>query len=407
VTIAIRTVPADQLRNYIDTVNVAFAEPTDEAQFELDRALFETERVLGAYDGETLVGGGAAFSFRMTVPGGARVRTAGVTAVGVLPTHRRRGVLRSLMARQLDDVRRNGEPLALLVASEGSIYQRFGYGLGILRGSFELQRDRAAFRTPVAADGIVRLVDKEEARRLMPLVYDPVCAVTPGFIERDPPWWDERLADIEAHRRGAGPQYRAMYERDGKPAGYVRYRIKSEWNDLGPSSTLMVNELIGVDPAAEQQLWRYVIGVDLIGVIKHAWAQPDPPLLLMLAEPRRLALKVTDGFWLRIVDVAAALQQRGYASDDTLVIEVSDEFLPDAAGRWRLTAKGGAATVEPTADPADLALDTTDLAAAYLGAVSFGQLARAGRTVELTPGARARADALFATSVAPWCATPF
>ncbi|MEP7378799.1 MAG: GNAT family N-acetyltransferase [Chloroflexota bacterium] len=405
--INIRPVPADDLRLYIDTVNVAFGEPTDDAQFELDRKLLEPERVLGAYDGETLVGGGAAFSFRMTVPGGARVRTAGVTGVGVMPTHRRQGILRDLMARQLEDVRRNGEPLAALVASEGSIYQRFGYGLGTLRGSIDIEHGRTAFRKPLSPVGTIRLVDRAEARRLMPLIYDPVCAATPGFIERDGPWWDERLADIEAHRRGAGPQYRAIYERDGQPLGYVRYRVKAEWLDMTNNSALIINELISVDPAAEQQLWRYIFGVDLIARIKYSWSQPSQPLMLLLADPRRMGLRVTDGIWLRIVDVAAALAARGYAADGALVVDVADEFLPAAAGRWRITAAGGKGTIEATTDPADLALDTTDLAAAYLGAVSFAELMRAGRTEELTPGAWARADALFAHSIAPWCSTAF
>ncbi|MEA2676698.1 MAG: hypothetical protein QOJ81_839 [Chloroflexota bacterium] len=405
--IEIRTIPADQLRGWMDTVNVAFGEATDEAQWQLDKALIEPERVLGAYDGDALVGGGAAFSFRMTVPGGARVRTAGVTNVGVMPTHRRRGILRQLMARQLDDVRRTGEPLAALVASEGSIYQRFGYGIGILLGAMDIERERAAFRAPTPPIGTVRMVDKAEARRLMPLVYDPVCAATPGFIERDPAWWDERLADIEAHRRGAGPQYRAVYERDGQVRGYVRYRIKSEWNDIASNSALMVQELISAEPIAERELWRFVFGVDLIARIKYRWGPPNHPLMLMLAEPRRLALRVSDAIWLRILDVPAALSARTYATDGSLVLEVADEFLPDAAGRWRLIVTGGKATVEATTDPADLVLDTTDLAAAYLGTFSFAQLARANRTEEATPGARRRGDALFRVDVLPWCSTPF
>jgi predicted acetyltransferase len=405
--IEIRTIPPDQLRRLVDTVNVAFGEPTDEAQWQLDKALFEPDRTLGAYDGDLLVGGGSAFSFRMTVPGGARVRLAGVTGVGVMPTHRRRGILRSLMARQLADVRANGEPLAALVASEGPIYQRFGYGLGLLLGAIDIERERAAFRTDVPPAGSMRFVDKDEARRLMPLVYDQVCAATPGFIERDPPWWDERLADIESQRRGAGPQYRAVYERDGELRGYVRYRIKSEWTNIASNSTLIVNEMIGVDAAAEREMWRFIFGVDLIARIQQRWGPSRHPLLLMLADPRRLQLRVSDAIWLRIVDVPAALTARTYAADGSLVLDVSDAFLPAAAGRWRMTVTDGKATLEPTTDPADLALDTTDLAALYMGTFSFAELARAARTQELAPGARTRADAMFRVDNPAWCTTPF
>jgi predicted acetyltransferase len=406
-TIDIRTPPADQLRRWAETVNVAFGEPVEDAQWRLDKTLLEPERVLGAYDGDVLVGGGAAFSFRMTVPGGARVGTAGVTWVGVIPTHRRRGILRSLMARQLADVRRNGEPLAALVASEGGIYQRFGYGLGIIMGSIEIDRERARFRLDAPPVGAVRLVDKEEARRLMPAPYDAVSATTPGFIERGPLWWDERLADLEVNRRGAGPAYLAIYELDGEVRGYVRYRIKADWGPVGPNNTLMVVELIGVDAVAQRELWRYLFGVDLVARIQYRWGPPSHPLLLMVAEPRRLQLRVSDAIWIRIVDVPAALTARGFAADGELVIDVTDDFLPEAAGRWRLRVTGGQATVEPTTDSPDLALDTTDLAAAYLGTFSFAELGGAGRGEEMTTDARARADALFRTNVLPWCSTPF
>jgi predicted acetyltransferase len=406
-TVDIRTVPADQLRQWAETVNVAFGEPIEEAQWQLDKNLLEPERVLGLFDGDVLVGGGAAFSFRMTVPGGVRVGTAGVTWVGVIPTHRRRGLLRSLMARQLADVRRNGEPLAALVASEGGIYQRFGYGLGILMGAIEIDRDRARFRTESQPLGTVRLVDRDEARRLMPIPYDVVCGATPGFIERGPAWWDERLADLEIHRRGAGPAYLAIYERDGEVRGYARYRIKLDWGPVGHNNTLMVMELIGTDAIAQRELWRYIFGVDLIARVQYRWGPPSHPLMLMLAEPRRLQLRISDAIWLRIVDVPAALSARAYAADGELVLDVRDDFLPDAAGRWRVRVTGGKAEVQPTTDSPDMVLDTTDLAAAYLGSFSFAELGRAGRTEELTPGARLRADAVFRTDVLPWCSTPF
>ena len=92
--------------------------------------LTEYERSIGAWDGDECVGTAGAFTFRLSVPGGASVPAAGVTMVSVAATHRRRGVLTSMMRRQLDDVRGWGEPLAVLTASEPEIYGRFGYGVG-------------------------------------------------------------------------------------------------------------------------------------------------------------------------------------------------------------------------------------------------------------------------------------
>jgi predicted acetyltransferase len=402
-SVEIRTIPADQLRTWLDAVNVAFGEHTSEDQWALDQRVLEPARVLGAYDGETLVGGAAAFSLQLTVPGARLVPTAGVTAVGVLPTHRRQGILRQLMARQLADIRQAGEPLAVLWASEGSIYQRFGYGLGTLTSAIDVERVRAAFRAPIPPQGSMRMVSRDEARRLLPGPFDAVRQATPGFFARGDAWWDVFLADPQQHRGGAGEKFFAVHERDGRPVGYVIYRIKQEWGDPGSANELIVLELIGVDALACQQLWRYVFGVDLVARVSARRGPAGHPLLLLLAEPRRARLRIGDGLWLRIVDVPAALAARAYEHDGSLVLEVTDEFLPDAAGRWRLTVGDGQATVEPTDSRADLRLDVADLGAVYLGAFDFAELARAGRTHELSPGAWARADDIFATPLRPWC----
>jgi predicted acetyltransferase len=169
----------------------------------------------------------------------------------------------------------------------------------------------------------------------------------------------------------------------------------------------MIVELLGRDPAAVQELWRYVFGVDLMHNIRSRLGPADHPLLLMMAEPRRLQLRVGDGMWLRIVDVPRALRARGFAADGSVVLEVTDSFMPDVAGRWRVTTSGGSVTVEETSDPADLRLEIQDLGAVYLGGFTFASLGRAGRTVECTPDARAQADAMFASNAAPWCPEVF
>jgi predicted acetyltransferase len=406
-TIEIRYVPPAQARSWFDTVYAAFGEHGRDDEWELEQLRYESERVLGAYAEAVLVGGAAAFSLTLTVPGGNSVPTAGVTGVGVLPTHRRQGIMRQLMARQLADVGRGAEPLAALWASEGSIYQRFGYGLATLNGTVEIERERATFRRAVVAQGTIRLVDRDEAGRLVPPIFDAVRATTPGFYERRAAWWATYLADPEFRRAGAGAKFFAIHERDGRAVGYVVYRIKEEWGDVGSTSTLLVIELLGVDPEATAQLWRYVFGVDLIARIRARLGPPDHPLLLMLDEPRRARLRLSDGLWLRIVDVKAALEARTYAANGAFVLEVVDEFIPDLAGRWRITVSDGQGRVERTEQPADLRADITDLGAVYLGAFSFCDLARAGRTHELTPGAWARADALFATGSRPWCPEVF
>lgn len=400
--VEIRPYEPDELRRFFEVVSMAFGANVHEADLESNSRIFEQDRSLCAFEAGAMVATAAAFSFHMTIPGG-ELPAAGVTAVGVLPSHRRRGILTSLMRRQLDDVRSRGEPLAILWASEGGIYQRYGYGLASLAGNIHIDRSRTAYRADFTPPGRMRLIETDEAATLLPPIYERVRRTVPGALTRAPAWWEaETLNDPEHWRRGGGPLFRAIYEVDGRAEGYALYRINSSWDQVGPASTLMVREALGTSAAATAAVWRYLFDVDLVADIKASLVQADHPLLLLLAEPRRLRLSLSDGLWLRILDLPAALGPRSYAAEDSLVLQLTDAFCPWNEGRWRLETGPTGGSVSTTRDRADLILDETDLAAAYLGAFSFGDLAAAGRVIEANPGAARRADAAFRTDRAPW-----
>jgi predicted acetyltransferase len=399
----IRVPAQDELRPWIEAIELTFGEAFREERTPAYERVLERDRMLAAYDGSRIVGGGAAYSYGLTVPGG-EVRAAGVSWVGVMPSHRRRGILTEMMRRQLDDVRGRGEPVAILSASEATIYGRYGYGCASLWASVEVARTRSGFRDRTEPEGRTRFVDRQDAARLFPPVYDRTRKLTPGFVTRTDAWWEVQvLDDPEYQRQGAGPKYYLLYETDDGPEGYVIYRIRSDWEWAGPKSVLEVLELVGATPRAERDLWRFCFDVDLIQTIRGGVLRPDHPLLLTVAEPRALRLTLIDGLWVRVVDVPGALEARGYDEAGSLILELSDSFIPETSGRWRLDVSDGRAKVGRTDEAPDLAIDITDLGAVYLGGSGFGQLARAGRGRECTPGAIERADAMFRTDQRPWC----
>jgi predicted acetyltransferase len=361
---------------------------------------FELDRMLAAIDDGAIVGGAGAFGLRMTVPGGAQLGTAGVTVVGVLPSHRRRGILRSMMRAQLDDIHERGEPLAALWASEETIYGRYGYGIASLVLGFEIPRVWGAYRDGIERVGSVRLVDPETAAKLMPPVYDAVQRVTPGMYERAPSWWEFRqLSDPPEFRFGGGPKHFAVLEVDGEPQAYAIYRLHTGFGNLGPETTLKVIEALGSTPEGIQSIWRFLIDIDWTQTIAGGLQPIDSPLFLLLARPNLSKPTVADGPWVRLVDVGAALSGRSYAEDGRVVFDVRDEFCSWNAGRWQL--EGGEAS--RTDDEPDLALEVTDLASAYLGGFTFRALARAGLVEEVRDGGIERADAPFRADVPPWC----
>lgn len=402
-SIEIRTPRPDEVRRFLGTGATAFSEELRSEDAERDERVLDRERMFAAYDGETMVGTAADFRLIFTVPGGELV-AAGVTLVGVLPTHRRRGILSSLMRAEHDAIAERGEPLAILWASEEAIYGRYGYGMATVRTSIEALRDRMRFRGDPPALGRVRLADEDEAARVLPPIYERVQKATPGMFARTEDWWrNYRLPDPEHHRHGAGPRYFAVLDIDGVDEAYARYRVKDDWKDGVSTSALRVIEAIAASPVAERELWRYLFGVDLVHKVECWNLPPDHPLFLLVTEPRRLRPRAGDGLWLRIVDVERGLAARSYAGEGSVVMELADSFLPANAGVWRLEASGGEGRVERVDSAPELRLEIADLASVYLGGFTFAQLARAGRVDAFAEGAVERADDLFRARLAPWC----
>jgi predicted acetyltransferase len=406
-SVHVRVCRENEFRRFLETCEAAFGYDVPADDVERFRRVISPERTHAAFDGDTMVGTAGSFPFTLTVPGG-ELAAGGVTMVGVLPSHRRRGVLTNMMRAQLEDAHSKSEPVAILWASEGAIYQRFGYGLATRQAAIDIESDRALFLDRSPGRGRCRLLTNEEALKVLPDVYERVRARTPGMFARSQSWWEVcTLDDRESERRGGGPMWRVAWEIDGRAEAYALYRYHSEWTDSIPSGWLEVMEAMATSPLATRELWAYLFGVDLISRVK-AWALPiDHPLFLMLAEPRRLRLMAKDALWLRVVDVRAALEGRSFARDATLTFELTDELCPWNQGTWRLEATRTGARIAPSDGPADLRLGAPELGSAFLGGTTFCELAAAGRIQELREDAALDATMAFLVPIAPWCAEVF
>jgi len=391
----------DEFGTALGAIGHYFGWVPKEDEVERFAKLLPVDRMHAAFDGKAIVGGAGVFPFEMTVPG-AVVPCAGVTVVGVLPTHRRRGILRRMMRAQIDDVRERSDPFAALWASEPTIYGRYGYGHASLTHEIRLPRARAALRagTPPRAGGM-RLVETDEALKAFPRVYDRVRAATPGFLSRSREWWElRRLRDDPSHRPpGSGPLNRGLFEVDGRPAGYALYRIAQSEEDGHWKRRLRVVEALGVDAVATLEVWRFLTELDWIDEILAFLLPVDHPIQHLVARLDLLDLRADTGLWVNLVDVGASLSARGYRGDGRVTFELAHPFCPWNDGTW--TVADGSA--KRSSRRPDVRLDATALGAAYLGGHSFSELARAGLVEEASRGGLARADALFASDRAPWC----
>ncbi len=359
-------------------------------------------RSFGASLDGAMVGHVRAFVTDTVVPGGARVPTGAVTSVGVLPTHRRRGVLSALMARQLDDMAASGQILASLRASEAPIYGRYGYGVAGDYVDFEIERSATAFAKPMPSiGGRVRMVPPAEVGALCHDIYDR-SRRRPGSIARTEFLWWRIGAAVTS---GTKPVWCAVHEdAAGVADGYVWYEAMASGIPIG--QPLRVDELWAADDDVAAVLWRFVLDVDLAGSFVLKRRPSDDPLRWLLADPR--ALRVTrreDEQWVRLIDVGACLAARTYnPTSAEVTIAVADDRLPRNTGTYRVAADGAGRS--RTKRP-DLSADVSALGATYLGGTSWAELAAAGQVTEHRAGALRDADALFAHRPLPWCGTFF
>ncbi|KJF24064.1 MULTISPECIES: enhanced intracellular survival protein Eis [unclassified Rhodococcus (in: high G+C Gram-positive bacteria)] len=354
----------------------------------LTRTLYRPEDIVVATEGDQVVGLAIEFDMEITVPGGNQLPTRGITWVSVAPTHRRRGILRSMFVRLHHHIASTGAPLVALTASDARIYNRFGYGPATVSESITIDRRFADFRPQAPTGSGVRITDAQTAATLLPAIYDRWRLVTPGAQRRPQAHWDFTFADPSDHRAGASGLFFLTH-----PDGYVSYRHRSDGSD----SVVDIAEFVAINDDAYAALWRTMCGLDLVTRIE-AEQHPEDPLRLMLTDYRSVrTTRRSDRLWLRIMNVPAALEAREYAADLDTVIKIEDPFL-DSGGTFALSIRGGKATCRPTDADAQITMPSDILSSIYLGSHQARIFAAAGRVQASTPQEIRDFDFAFGTT---------
>ncbi|TXH17892.1 MAG: GNAT family N-acetyltransferase [Mycobacterium sp.] len=396
---------SDDFDAFMATSYGVFLQDPQQDEIDLMRAFTEYDRMFGFHDGTRWVSTAGAFGKQVVLPGGATTAVAAVTAVTVAPGHRRRGLLTAMMRHQLEDVRARGtEALAMLYASEATIYGRFGYGMAVPVAELSGNVRELGFRPDVQrGDGSVTHVDAETLLTSGPEIHQRALAQRPGLMERPGPWWDNWIHDNEVRRKEFGKlRFLLHHEADGTASGFAIYRPKVNWTDRGqPDSEIQIQEVVATNPHAYAEIWRHLLNIDLVRTVEYDGAAVDEPILSLVADRRALACQVRDGVYVRLVDLPRALGLRSYAAAVDVVLDIADEFCPWNTGRWQLRGGPDGAECESTTAPADIAMSVRDLGAVYLGGVGLQALANAGSVRELTPGSVHCAAVAFGWPIAP------
>ena len=371
------------------------------------------DRSLAVFDDGDLIATTSSYLASMTLPGLVRSDAAAVTDVSVAPTHRRRGLLTSMMRSQLDDLYSGNETVAVLFASEGGIYGRYGYGAATFGARYSIDKRRARLLMPPGlagrGSGSIRILEVAEALEAFPAVHNAYVPTRVGEVDRPPGEWAELLGDARSPAEDARHRFYVCYEQRGSIDGYAVYRVAPIEQSDPWRRAVFLEELCSLSDSAYMALWQYLLGIDLTEELRTRSRPIDEPLRYVLEDQRQLrTTHWGDRTWVRLIDVPGALSRRRYDHEGALVIEVEDSFCPWNEGRFRLSVDGGGVgAVERVESTPDLVLTVEVLGATYLGGVAFRTLAEVGRIAEGTDGAALRADTMFQVRRPPFCTTNF
>lgn len=359
-------------------------------------------RKLGVYDDaapvpEQPVATFASWTTELSTPGD-RLSACAISSVTVAPTHRRRGLLRSLMSGELRTAADLGLPVATLTVSESSIYGRFGFAPAVPAAQWRIDPRRAGWRGPLPG-GRIDFLSREQGRALVDGLHDRIRRAHAGEVQMPGGHWDRFFGtrpDVEKAGETRVLQYRGA---DGSVDGLALYRVSENHDDF-TASTLDVVQLLAATDDAYAALWRFLLSMDLIGVVRASELAVDEPLWWMITDQRAVTITVRDHHYVRILDLPAALAGRRYDAADTLILDVHDPLGITGGAVALEIARDGRAAVSPASADAqpDVSLGIEELSALFLGGVSALTLARAGRLRAADPH---RVDRVFRTSRAP------
>ena len=404
-TIDVRTVREEEFDAWSDAIDIGFIMPHSRGDGPRRRRWFELDRCWGAFDGATPVGTLRAISLEATLPGGAFVPLAGISAVTVASTHRRRGLLSRMMAGELGAAKERGDVLAGLYAAEYPIYGRFGFGPATTSANWHLDARAAAFARELPGD--VEIIDTDVALKEAVPLYDRMRALTPGAVSRTRAMW-ERSLQLVAREGEPNPKnvlHALCRDESGEVAGFVRYKFGEErWTHERPDNLAEVLDMFAINVEYEARLWKYLADHDWVSEVVARVFRREDELWRELLVNRRVAWADNhgDAQWIRVLDAPAALSARHYEVSGRIVLRVIDKD-GYADGTFALEGGPDGATCGPTAESPDVTLPVAVLGSIYLGGFSAGRFGVLGMLDEHRAGAVARLSAMFQTAIAPWC----
>lgn len=363
---------------------------TDE--FDPEAPVVESERIVSAYAGDSLVGTVVTLPFQMWW-GGRPVPCGGVSGVVIRPEMRGRGLAKAMLRESFDRMLERGEVTSALYPTTSTLYRSVGYEVG---GFYRWRKVALDLLPPVGDDDLdwrrVSFDDPAIAR-----VHDAMAPSIDGFISPGPLWWT-RVPYLWSREKGTN-RYAYVGSRGEDDVATVVYKYTKSDDRL---YELSLDLLAGTDGPAVRSALAFLAGNGTTA----GHVTTTLPTALLARHIAHMQLTKADDDWpwmLRLVDARAAMAGRRIPASvaGRVEIDVADEVIPLNAAAHVLEIGAGSAALVPGGS-GRVRIPVTALAAIYAGAD-----VRAMATAGTIAGATAADVDLLAAAFVSTPAMPF
>lgn len=310
--------------------------------------------------------------------GGRSVSMMGIAGVAVAPEARGSGIATHLMAESLRETRARGIAISTLFPATQPVYRKVGYEQSGALWQYSLDPSRLRGVKESQLD-IVPLTKADQSR--INERYKQFACLRDGYLDRNDYIWDRVFVP-----RGNVASGWAFVDGDTIEGCVFTVRKSDE---AGGKRVLPISDLWMNSPRAARRIIGFL--ADHASVVREiVFHGPNPHPLLLAMQEQAATTRVKDYWMTRIVDVAGALEQRGYPAGMTtsVLLEVIDDLLTENSGLYRLSVDDGAARVERISQGGQAAregrvrVDIRDLAPIYCGFMTPHTLAATTGRVE-------------------------
>ncbi|MGJ3246665.1 MAG: GNAT family N-acetyltransferase [Elainellaceae cyanobacterium] len=318
--------------------------------------------------------------------GGQRVPMVGIASVGIAPEYRSSGAAIALMQQMIKELYQQGMALSALYPAAQRLYRKAGYEQGGTYCGWKIIPDHIQLR-----DIVLPVQAISPSLDWVQPIYQRQAHHHNGNLDRHPCLWQE-LLQVEEQQ----PLYVYRLGSPSDPEGYLIFDQKR----TSEGTTLNIRDWATLTNAAGRSIWAFLAShrsqIDTI-----YWKGGSTDFLTLMLPEQRWESRFNERWMLRIIDIASALESRGYPSylEVELHLNVHDDLIPENNGPLTLSVADGKGSVMP-GGKAELAIDIRGLASLYSGLFSPHQLQLAGYLTG-TDTSMAIATQLF-SSTEPW-----